>query len=210
MVNDAHQVIVATDLNNCAADSQTLVAMTEQTVANTGSAPKQFLADAGYCSQANLKATGDITEQTGTDFLIATGRLSHDESVPAAPSGRIPKGLTPKQRMARKLRTKPGRAAYARRRRSWNQSSARLPPCMANTSYSEGWTTRAVSGSCSRFATACANSTAMSVPPDWGASDRRSEAHQGGAEGFSSHQTDLQTPEPRRPTTCAPRTLSGH
>ena len=67
-------------------------------------------------SESNLKAVTDITEQTGTDFLIATGRLSHDETVPAAPRGRIPKDLTPKQRMARKLRTKPGRAAYARRK----------------------------------------------------------------------------------------------
>ena len=116
VVDDAHQVIVATDLNNGAADSPTLVAMTEQTIANTGSAPKQFLADAGYCSESNLKAVTDITEQTGTDFLIATGRLSHDETVPAAPRGRIPKDCTPKQRMARKLRTKPGRAAYARRK----------------------------------------------------------------------------------------------
>jgi len=116
VVDDAHQVIVATDLNNCAADSQTLVAMTEQTIANTGSAPEQLLADAGYCSEANLKAAAEITEQTGTDFLIATGRLSHDETVPAAPRGRIPKDLTAKQRMARKLRTKPGRAAYARRK----------------------------------------------------------------------------------------------
>ena len=116
VVDDAHQVIVATELNNCAADSQTLVAMTEQTIANTGTAPKQFLADAGYCSEANLKAATEITEQTGTDFLIATGRLGHDQTVPAAPRGRIPKGLTPKQRMARKLRTKPGRAAYARRK----------------------------------------------------------------------------------------------
>ena len=97
-------------------DEPSVVAMTEQTIANTGTAPKQFLADAGYCSEANLKAATEITEQTGTDFLIATGRLGHDQTVPAAPRGRIPKGLTPKQRMARKLRTKPGRAAYARRK----------------------------------------------------------------------------------------------
>ena len=116
VVDDAHQVIVATDLNNCAADSQTLVAMTEQVTANTGSAPEQLLADAGYCSQANLITAAEITEQAGTDFLIATGRLGHDEPVPAAPRGRIPKDLTAKQRMARKLRTKAGRAAYARRK----------------------------------------------------------------------------------------------
>ena len=116
VVDEAHQVIVATELTNCAADSQTLVAMTEQVTANTGRAPKQLLADAGYCSQANLQAAADLTKQTGTEFLIATGRLGHDEAVPAAPRGRIPTRLTPKQRMARKLRTKPGRAGYARRK----------------------------------------------------------------------------------------------
>jgi hypothetical protein len=49
-------------------------------------------------------------------FLIATGRLERDEPVQAAPLGRIPKDFTPKQRMARKLRTKPGSAAYVRRK----------------------------------------------------------------------------------------------
>ena len=116
VVDEAHQVIVATELTNCAADSQSLVAMTEQVTANTGRAPKQLLADAGYCSQANLEGAAELTEQTGTEFLIATGRLGHDEPVPAAPRGRIPNGLTAKQRMARKLRTKPGRAGYARRK----------------------------------------------------------------------------------------------
>jgi hypothetical protein len=47
---------------------------------------------------------------------MATGRLSHDEQVAPAPRGRIPAGATLKERMARKLRTKPGRAAYARRK----------------------------------------------------------------------------------------------
>jgi hypothetical protein len=116
VVDEDHQVIVATDLNNCAADSQTMVAMTEQVRANTGAAPGQLLADAGYCSQANLQAAGDITIQDGTQFLIATGRLERDEPVQAAPAGRIPGSFTLKQRMARKLRTKPGQGAYARRK----------------------------------------------------------------------------------------------
>jgi len=116
VVDEDHQVIVATDLNNCAADSQTLVPMTEQITSNTGREPKQLLADAGYCSEANLEAAAAITTQTGTQFLIATGRLERDEPVQAAPTGRIPKNFTPKQRMARKLRTKAGQGAYARRK----------------------------------------------------------------------------------------------
>ena len=116
VVNQDHQVIVATDLNNCAADSQTMVAMTEQISTNTGREPKELLADAGYCSEANLEAAAAITSQGGAKFLIATGRLEHDEAVQAAPKGPIPKDFTLKQRMARKLRTKPGQAAYARRK----------------------------------------------------------------------------------------------
>jgi transposase len=116
VVDEDHQVIVATDLNDCAADVANLIPMTEQATANTGTAPGQVLADAGYCSGDNLDAAAELSEQTGTDFFIATGRTSHDEPVPATPRGRIPKHATPKQRMARKLRTKPGRAAYARRK----------------------------------------------------------------------------------------------
>ena len=116
VVDEDHQVIVATDLNNCAADSQTLVPMTEQISRNTGREPKELLADAGYCSQANLEAAGQINTQWGTQFLIATGRLERDEPARATPTGRIPNGFTLKQRMARKLRTKAGQGAYARRK----------------------------------------------------------------------------------------------
>jgi len=116
VVDGDHQVIIATDLNNCAADSQTFTPMMEQARRNTGRAPKQALADAGYCSQANLAAAATLTGQTGTEFLIAPGRLGHDEAVAPAQRGRIPKDFTLKQRMARKLRTKAGQADYARRK----------------------------------------------------------------------------------------------
>lgn len=45
-----------------------------------------------------------------------TGRLKHGQQPAPAPRGRIPAGLTPKQLMARKLRTKKGQADYARRK----------------------------------------------------------------------------------------------
>ncbi len=139
--------------------------MTEQTIANTGTAPTQMLADAGYCSESNLTAAAAITEQTGTDILSATGRLGHDEKLPAAPRGPIPTGFTAKQPMARELRTKTGRPTRGARR-SWHRFLIRLPPCRANTSCSEGWTTPAVSGSCSRRPVTYANFTAASAPPD--------------------------------------------
>ena len=50
------------------------------------------------------------------DPLLATGRLKHGQKPAAAPRGRIPKDLTPKQRMTRKLQTLKGKADYARRK----------------------------------------------------------------------------------------------
>jgi transposase len=116
VVDAEHQVIVAADLNDCAADVGNLIPMTEQTVANAGRAPGELLADAGYCSEDNLTEASEITASTGTEFFIATGRSKHDDPIPASPRGRIPKSATSRQRMARKLTTKKGRAAYARRK----------------------------------------------------------------------------------------------
>ena len=74
----------------------------------------------GWCSpharSPNLRAAADRQATHGTSTSMATGRLAHDQQVPPTPRGRIPKDATLKQRMARKLRTKPGRAAYARRK----------------------------------------------------------------------------------------------
>lgn len=111
VVDEAHQVIVATELTAQAADSRHLPDMLAQTIANVG-APRRFLADAGYWSDANNQTLADAE----VDGYIATGRLKHNEQVPPAPRGRIPNDATPKQRMARKLRTKKGRAVYARRK----------------------------------------------------------------------------------------------
>ncbi|MQA76663.1 MAG: transposase, partial [Solirubrobacterales bacterium] len=54
VVDAEHQVIVAADVNDCAADVGNLIPMTEQTIDNTGHAPTQLLADAGYSSEDNL------------------------------------------------------------------------------------------------------------------------------------------------------------
>lgn len=75
-----------------------------------------MLLDAGYCSEANLQAAAERKTAHGTETFMATGRLTHDEKVAPAPRGRIPANATLRERMARKLRTKPGRAAYAQRK----------------------------------------------------------------------------------------------
>lgn len=116
VVDEAHQVIIATDLGECAADVGTLISMTGQVIANTGAAPAALLADAGYCSAGNLEHATEFTATHGTEFFIATGRTKRDDPLPAQSRGRIPNDATPKQGMARRLTTKAGRAAYARRK----------------------------------------------------------------------------------------------
>jgi transposase len=112
VVDDAHQVIVATRLDNRSADAPAFASMLDEVTANCGHLPRQVLADAGYFSDDNVHAAAE----RHVDALIATGRLKHNETPPPAPRGRIPNNATPKERMARKLRTKKGKAAYARRK----------------------------------------------------------------------------------------------
>lgn len=110
---DAHaQIIIAAGLTNQAADVGHLAGMLDQVQTNLGRLPDQLLADAGYFSEDNVAHCADL----GVDALIATGRFKHNEPAPPAPRGPVPKDASVKQRMARKLRTKPGRAAYARRK----------------------------------------------------------------------------------------------
>jgi transposase len=118
VVDDTAQVIVACDLTNQAADAPHLPDLLEQVARHLGQedAPAltgvQVLADAGYFSEDNVAAVASH----GADPYIATQRLTHSEAPAPAPRGRIPNDATPKQRMARKLRTKRGRAVYARRK----------------------------------------------------------------------------------------------
>jgi hypothetical protein len=116
VVDAEHQVIVAALVSDCAADVANLIPMTEQMMANTAGAPGQVLADAGYCSADNLERAAAVAAASGTEFFIATGRTKHDAPIPARPRGRIPTGATLRERMARTLTTKKGRAAYARRK----------------------------------------------------------------------------------------------
>lgn len=111
-VDDRSQVIVGMSLSNTAPDVGHLVALVDQVTNRLRRTPRQVLADAGYWSETNA---ADLA-QRNVDALIATGRFKHGETPPPAPRGRIPASATPKERMARKLRTKKGRAAYARRK----------------------------------------------------------------------------------------------
>jgi hypothetical protein len=116
-VTNEHQIILAADVTHQANDVRQTIPMVDQTRANLDAAGvtdaiKAALGDAGYYSESNAT---DL-KQRGIDPYLATERLKHHEKVASAPRGRIPKGLTAKQRMARKLRTKPGREMYAKRK----------------------------------------------------------------------------------------------
>ena len=109
---------MATTLTNIGVDVEQVVRMLEKLHTTTGVLPGQVLADAGYCSAANLGyvKTVEAGSDGRTEFFIATGRVKHGERVPDVPWGRIPANATLRERMARKLKTKKGRAVYARRK----------------------------------------------------------------------------------------------
>jgi transposase/IS5 family transposase len=110
-VDEGHQIIVGQALTNQPPDVEHLAPVLEQVVENCGRAPEIVTADAGYFSEENVHAA----EALGADPHIATGRRKHDEARPNV-RGRPPRALTAKQRMARKLATLKGAAAYARRK----------------------------------------------------------------------------------------------
>ncbi len=111
-VEESHQIIVAQALTNQAADAPHAVPLVDAVQANTGESPQRVLADAGYWSEANAQALA----ARGIEPLLAPERLKHNTPRPPAPRGRIPKHLSPRDRMRRRLGTKRGRTLYARRK----------------------------------------------------------------------------------------------
>lgn len=117
VVDEYSQVIVVADVTQQAGDVGQLIPMIDAasgslTDAGIEGDPKVVLADAGYCSEDNLQQLTDL----GVNAVVATGKIRHNERVPDAPRGPIPKNATQRERMARRMRTKPGRADYARRK----------------------------------------------------------------------------------------------
>jgi transposase len=118
VVDATAQVIVACELSAEAPDARQLAPALDQLAGNLDAigaelpAGATLTADAGYFSEDNIR----ITAEHGLDPHIATGRFKHSEPQPPAPRGPVAKDATAKQRMARKLRTKRGRAVYSRRK----------------------------------------------------------------------------------------------
>ncbi len=106
------QVIVAHEVTPMAADVGHLLPLVTAIGRTLRQRPRQILADAGYCSEENLRTLAEKE----IDPYIATGRQKHTEWRAPAPRGRPPAHLTRRERMARKLRTLKGRAVYACRK----------------------------------------------------------------------------------------------
>jgi transposase len=111
-VDSAHQVIVAAELTNEPSDKGQAKAMMGLVEANTGKLPRQMSADAGYFSGEAVQA---LTTD-GIDVYMPPDKMKHASTLPQAPRGRIPKGLSTADRMRRKLRTKKGRRCYGLRK----------------------------------------------------------------------------------------------
>lgn len=106
------QVIVGRNVTQEANDKKQLKPLIEDVKETNGAKPDKASSDSGYYSDANV----EYLESEGIDGYIATGRQKHSEKVSPAPRGRIPKDATTKEKMARKVRTKKGRATYSKRK----------------------------------------------------------------------------------------------
>ena len=106
-------VIVAADVTAEADDYAQLVPMLEQVQKNTGEQPRKALADGGYCSEKNIRWFED--KESAPYIAVVNEHKEKQRGERSAPRGRIPRGLTPCQRMERKMLTKRGKKVYRNR-----------------------------------------------------------------------------------------------
>jgi transposase len=106
-VDGAHQIIVAQTLTNSSSDQAQLMPLLDGIRANLGRNPAEVSADAGYCSDANLRTL----KRRRIDGYIATGRQKHGTK-----SATASKPFTPRSLIA-KMSTKLKRAGYRSRYR---------------------------------------------------------------------------------------------
>jgi transposase len=110
-VDDLFQVIVAQHVTPNALDVNEIEPVITSIETTLEAKPEAVLADAGYWSEANVRTL----EDKRIEAFIATRKHKHGD-VTSAPRGRLPKTMTVRERMERKLRTRRGREAYARRK----------------------------------------------------------------------------------------------
>jgi hypothetical protein len=116
------QIILAADVTTGANDSQQLTVMLDQAQANVEAVLGEdavlgaAVADAGYWSEANAASETEECELFIAPRKDREQRAALRDAPP--PRGRMPKGLTARERMDRKLRTKRGRGLYRQRGRT--------------------------------------------------------------------------------------------
>jgi hypothetical protein len=106
-VDGAHQIIVAQTLTNTSSDQAQLAPLLDGIRTNLGSNPDEVSADAGYCSDANLRT---LTRRR-IDGYIATGRQKHGTASATA------KKASPFGSLIARMTTKLKRAGYRSRYR---------------------------------------------------------------------------------------------
>lgn len=109
---DDFQLIVGQAVTQDTNDKKQLLPMITTIAQQSGDTPTQLLADAGYCSDANLTAIAETT----IDAYISTRKQKHGERPGPCPRGPLPRTATITDRMSRKLHTKAGAAVYAARK----------------------------------------------------------------------------------------------
>jgi transposase len=111
-VDEEHQVIVAAAVTQAPNDKEQLEPMVKKMRKNLGrQLPKKLTADAGYYSEDNVK----FLDNKKVDGYVAVDRMKHGEVLPPVRGG-PPDKMSVKERMRRKLLTKRGRTAYAKRK----------------------------------------------------------------------------------------------
>jgi len=113
-VDSANQIIVAAEITNQAADVNHLEFMVQAVKTNTGHNPKEVSADAGYFSEDNIR----LLEKEGIDAYIPPDKQPHSRFKEPAPRGRMPRNLSVKEKMQRKIKTKRGRKKYQTRQKT--------------------------------------------------------------------------------------------
>jgi transposase/predicted GNAT family acetyltransferase len=129
-VDSDHQVIVACDLTDMAADAPHFLPMLEQVIENTGAEPVQKSADAGYFSKANVEAKTTAFSET----FIPPDRMKHGRASAIALAAVEERNdgdtdLSTADRMRKRLLTPEGHKAYAVRKKTVEPVFGQIKGC---------------------------------------------------------------------------------
>ncbi|MBI5701402.1 transposase [Candidatus Saganbacteria bacterium] len=112
-------------------DKKQLEPMMETMEKQSGEVAEIILADAGYCSEANL-----ALETEATELFVAVNKewkIKKAQREAGSPRGRIPQGFTSTQLMERKLLTQRGRKYYCLRGKTVEPVFGQIKTCRGLT-----------------------------------------------------------------------------